>query len=344
MMTAMVRLQAVRGYRELVADLGGDPNRLLRVAKIKASVFDQPAAFISFGGMIQLLERSARELDCPDFGLRLAERQDIGILGPLAVAMRYSATVGDAAACASKYLYVHNPAIGFTVRPDEPDGQALFDFEILTEHDPQCAQMMEHGVGIACRILSMLGEGRGHLQAVWLPHPRVASRATYRSHFDAPVTFDASMAAIAIDRSDLDLPLSERNQELHDLATRYLEAEFPKRQPPFLVQVRRVIERLLGTGSCSYTEVAKALAMHPRTLQRRLRELGTTFEAIKDQARQDLAQRYLAHPDVPLTQVTALLDYSEQSALSRSCQRWFRTTPRSFRASLSSGTPALALA
>src|SRR5689334_20632570 len=122
----MVRLQAVQGYRELVADLGGDPTRLLRAGKIKASAFDQPAAFVSFGGMIQLLERSARELECPDFGLRLAERQDIGILGPLAVAMRYSATVGDAMQCASKYMYVHNPAIGFSVRPDEPDRQALF--------------------------------------------------------------------------------------------------------------------------------------------------------------------------------------------------------------------------
>jgi AraC-like DNA-binding protein len=344
MMTAMVRLQAVRGYRELVAELGGDAAHLLRTAKTKVSAFDQPAAFISFGGMIQLLERTARELECPDFGLRLAERQDIGILGPLAVAMRYSATVGDAMQCASKYMYVHNPAIGFSVRSGEPGGQALFEFEILSDHAPQCTQMIEHGVGITCRIMSTLGEGRSHLQKVWMPHPPVASRATYRRHFDAPVIFEAALAAIAVGAGDLDLQLSEHNEELQVLATSYLDIEFPKRQPPFLVQVRRVIERLLGTGSCSYTEVAKALSMHPRTLQRHLRDEGTTFETIKDETRRDLAQRYLAHPDVPLTQVSALLDYSEQSALTRSCQRWFHTTPRSLRASLSSGTPALAFA
>jgi AraC-like DNA-binding protein len=79
--------------------------------------------------------------------------------------------------------------------------------------------------------------------------------------------------------------------------------------------------------------------MHPRTLQRRLREEGTTFEAIKDEARQDLAQRYLAQPDVPLTQITALLGYSEQSALGRSCRRWFGATPREMRALLASGSP-----
>jgi AraC-like DNA-binding protein len=152
------------------------------------------------------------------------------------------------------------------------------------------------------------------------------------------------LAALAVDRRTLDLPLSEYNQELLDLATRYLELEFPKRQPSFQVQVRRVAERLLGTGNCSHAEVANALSMHPRRLQRRLHEAGTTFEAIKDEARRDLAERYLAHPDVPLTQVTALLDYSEQSALTRSCRRWFHATPRSLRANMSSGTAALALA
>jgi AraC-like DNA-binding protein len=78
--------------------------------------------------------------------------------------------------------------------------------------------------------------------------------------------------------------------------------------------------------------------MHPRTLQRRLKEEGTTFEAIKDDARRDLAQRNLSQPDVPLTQVTALLYYSEQAALGRSCRRWFNSTPRGVRTRLSSGS------
>ncbi len=343
-MVAMVRVQAVRGYRELVTELGGDPARLLRAAKIKGAAFDQPASFISFGAVVELLERSAQELTCADFGLRLAARQDIGILGPLAVAMRYSATVGQAMRCASKYIYVHNAAIGFSVRADEGDDRALFTFEVLSEHGPHCAQMIEHGVGITWRIVSMLSAGRSHLNRVWLPHPAVASRATYRGHLRAPVEFNAPLTGLAIDRTDLDLSLGEHNEELHALAVDYLNVRFPARRTSLPVQVRMVIEQLLGTGACGYAEVADALSMHPRTLQRRLREAGTTFEDIKDEARRDLALRYLAHPEVPLTQVTALLDYREQSALTRSCQRWFATTPRALRASLSSGTAPVALA
>jgi AraC-like DNA-binding protein len=339
-MAAMVRAQAVRGYRGLVTELGGDPARLLRAAKIKSAVCDQSAALISFGAMIQLLERSARDLDCPDFGLRLAERQDIGILGPLAVAMRSSATVGEAMRCASKYLYVYNPAIGFSVQAHDGEDQALLAFEILSNHEPHCTQMIEHGVGITGRILHMLTAERGHLQRVWLPHHAIASRATYRRHLRAPVEFEAPLAALTIARDDLDLPLGEHNEELHSRAVDFLTAQFPARHLSFLVQVRQAIERLLGTGACGYSDVAEALALHPRTLQRRLRDEGTTFEDLKDEARRDLAQRYLAHPDVPLAQITALLDYSEQSALTRSCHRWFHATPSAVRASLSTETAA----
>jgi AraC-like DNA-binding protein len=272
----------------------------------------------------------------------LAERQDIGILGPLAVAMRHSATVGEAMSCASKYIYVYNAAIGFSVRADTGDDQALLAFEILSEPDPHCAQMIEHGVGITFRILSMLSAGRSHLNRVWLPHPPLASRATYRRHLHAPVEFEAPLAALAIDRGDLGLPLGEHNEELRARAVDFLNIRFPARHMSLAVHVRKVIERLLGTGACGYAEVADALSMHPRTLQRRLRDQGTTFEDIKDEARRDLAQRYLAHPEVPLAQITALLDYSEQSALTRSCQRWFHTTPSALRASLSSGAAAVA--
>ena len=181
-MAAMVRVEAVRGYRELVAELGGDPVRLLRAAKIKNAAFDQPASFISFGAFVELLERSARDLACPDFGLRLAERQDIGILGPLAVAMRYSATVGEAMRCASKYIYVYNAAIGFSVRADDGGDDALFAFEVLSEHGPSCAQVIEHGVGITCRIVT---HALGRTES---PEPGLvaASRRRLAGHLPSP--------------------------------------------------------------------------------------------------------------------------------------------------------------
>ena len=327
-MAAMVQAQSLQGYRELVGDLGGNPTRLLRQAGIDPAALNRLTAFISFEALTDLLERSAAELRCADFGLRLAERQDIGILGTLAVAMRYAATVGEAMQCASKYFEVYNAAIAFTIRSGEPRAQARLEFRLLPGHYLRWAQTAEHGIGLTWRIMTLLSEGRCHLQRVWFPHPAVATEAMYRARFNAPLVFRAGQAALAVAEKDLKLPISENIQELHDVASRYLESQLSRGSTTLTVQVRQIVEALLGTGTCSHGEVARALDMHPRTLQRRVREEGTTFEAIKDEARRDLAQRYLSQPDLPLTQIAALLGYSEQSALGRSCRRWFDMTPR----------------
>ena len=342
MAAAMVRVQALRGYRHLVADLGGDLTALLRRAGIEVAALDQLTALISFEAMTDLLEYSAADLDCPDFGLRLADRQELGTLGTLAVAMRYAATVGEALRCASQHLDIYNPAIGFTINAGVQAGQARLDFQLRHNHVGHWAQTAEHGIGLGWRTVNMLCEGRCPLRGVCFPHPALGSLAAYHSRFGAPLTFNADHAALAIDASYLDLPISGRNSELHDAATRYLDTRTQPEQHTCRADVRQIIENLLGTGTCSCQHVADTMHMHPRTLQRRLRREGTTFEEIKDETRRDLAHRYLSHPDVSLTQVTALLDYREQSALGRSVQRWFHTTPQSLRKSLTprTGTPS----
>jgi len=336
-MAPMVQAQSLRGYRELVGDLGGRPTGLLRHAGIEPQALNQLTAFVSFERLADLLERSATVLHCPDFGLRLAERQDIGILGTLAVAMRHSRTLGEALQSASKYLEVYNAAIAFTVRTGQPEGRARLEFSLLPRHHLRWAQTAEHGVGVTLRIVTLLSEGRCNLQHVWLPHPAVATMASYRARFDVPVAFRADMAALAVDEADLDLPISENIQDLHEVATRYLEDRLSRGPASVSVQVRKAIEALLGTGTCSNVEVASALHLHARSLQRRIREEGTTFEAIKDDVRRDLARRYLSQPDLSLAQISTLLGYSEQSAFGRSCRRWFDLTPREMRARIAAG-------
>jgi AraC-like DNA-binding protein len=337
-MAAMVQAQSLRGFQELVSDLGGDPNQLLRQVELNPADLNRLTAFISFELLSDLLERSAQQLRCPDFGLRLAERQDLGILGTLAVAMRYAATVGEAMECVSKYLEVYNAAIAFTICPGEPRTQALLEFRLLQGQSLRWAQTAEHGIGLTWRILNLLSEGRCTLLGVWFPHAAVAAEITYRTRFNAPLVFEADHAAIAVLETDLDLPIRENLEELHDVATRYLDRQLSRGRTALTVQVRQAIEALLGTGTCSHRDVARALGIHPRTLQRRVRQEGATFEAIKDEVRRDLAQRYLSQPDLSLTQITAMLGYSEQSAFGRSCRRWFDLTPRAVRARLVAGS------
>jgi AraC-like DNA-binding protein len=102
-----------------------------------------------------------------------------------------------------------------------------------------------------------------------------------------------------------------------------------------------VLHLFLGT---SYRPVAVHLprpalgtksGLHPKTLQRRLAAENTTFAELVDQTRRDTARRRLLGTDLSLHQICGQLGYSEQSVLTRSCNRWFNSTPAAYRSTTS---------
>jgi len=72
--------------------------------------------------------------------------------------------------------------------------------------------------------------------------------------------------------------------------------------------------------------------MHPRTLQRQLKEEKITFEEIREEVYKNATLRYLRDTTIPLKQLAGALGFSEQSALSRACERWFNESPSKIRA------------
>lgn len=327
----MVRASGLSGYRELVTELGGEPAALLERFRIGPTLLDDPQAFVAYASLIGLLENTARELDCPDFGLRLSTRQDIGILGPLGVAVRNCDNLGEAMQTASRYMFVHSPAISFTPHVVEGSDRVRLVFRILLDRIGRAVQVTELSVGLAARTITLLAASPQALRGVRFAHARAAELSAYERHFQAPVTFNCEDAAVELDASFLSEPIHDASHELRELAEDYLAAHHEDPGSPLSIRVKLVVQRSLGTGSTSCADVASAFAMHPRTLQRQLRAEGKTFELLKDEARSELARGYLADDRLPMSQIAALLDYTEQSALSRSCRRWFNKSPRQLR-------------
>ena len=113
---------------------------------------------------------------------------------------------------------------------------------------------------------------------------------------------------------------------------KYLEANYLPSAAPLSERVAELTRRLLPADQCRAEAIANQLALHPRTPQRRLATEGVRYQDLIDRERRAQAARYLAEPGLHLTQIAGLLGYAEQSALNRSCRRWFGKTPRQYRA------------
>ena len=172
-MGSLIRASAMRGYPELVRELGGDPAVFLARFDIPAGAERQQDTFISFASLTRMLEATAEELACPDFGLRLSGRQGLEILGPIAVIARNASTVLGGVEAIGRFLYIHSPALKLTARP-RAEGGLEFTYE-MTEPGVPYIQGYELSMGIAVRIIHLLGGPQAGFEAVSFLHPQQGS-------------------------------------------------------------------------------------------------------------------------------------------------------------------------
>jgi AraC-like DNA-binding protein len=320
-------------FPELVAELGGDPDAFMKYAGLEPAVLHRYASRLSYRSMIGLLEYAAIRLHRPDFGMRLAALQGgWKVFGPIGVVMRNSNTFGDALRYVMKHIHAHIPAASVWIEP-ERTGQKIFaGFDILLDHLPHRSQAIEQVMLLGHLNALEITNGRVRAREVHFRHRPVSPLSTYRDYFGCEVRFDRPAAGVLFTQDDLNAPIADPETEHYEMAAFFIDSKFPVAVTPLHARVRGSIMRHLGVSECSIERIAEELCVHPRTLHRHLKWEGKSFEDIKDEVRRDAAQYYLERTDVPLTRISEKLGYSETSVLSRSCLRWFGSSPSELRA------------
>lgn len=332
-MGPMIRAASLRGFVPLVEMLGGDPDQLHARFGITREELDSDEALISITANDLVLDAAAAELDCPDFGLRLAQEQDLSILGPLAMGIEASATAAEALAFVSRYIFVHSPALRITVE-DDPRGRrevAALTYRKDLHESPYSPQAIELGLGLFHRVTAFLLGSLETLVSVEIPHAPQSPIRRYTEFFGCDVAFGRPTAALRVQRRFLDQSISSADEALRLIAAEYLATSYADPDRRVSTHVRRALAATLGGPPPDIGAVARLLAVHPRTLQRQLAAEGTSFGAILDEVRRDAAYRYLTTTRLPLNQVAMLLGFTEQSTLTHAVRRWYRLCPRELR-------------
>jgi AraC-like DNA-binding protein len=332
----LVQATALSGYPRLMRELGADPGAYLLRFRIPTDIEHRADALVPVEAFVRLLEVSADELQCPDFGLRLASHRSLDILGPVAVIARNSATVLDAMQAVVRYSYVHSPAIRMAAQ--YVDADVRITFEIAELDIPYPLQGYEVSLGLARRLFSLTA-GPDAPSSMAFTHAQFGSATAYRDALGCPVYFNQPWCGLQMPVAVAQAQVNNADPLARDIATKYLEASHLPIPNALSERVAELARRLLTVGACSVDNIATELAMHPRTLQRHLATEGFRCQDLIDQQRRAQAARYLAEPRLHLTQIAALLGYTEQSAFNRSCRRWFGKTPSQYRAE--QNTPAL---
>jgi AraC-like DNA-binding protein len=329
----IVRADALRGFRELVVELGGDGEALLRDSGIDPDQLNDGDRYISFRSVIRVVERAAAALKCPDLGMRMARRTGVDMLGPIAIAVRNAATAREAFAVTQRFMHFHNPSARLRMGRFDAANDFI-GMALAMRRPPRHGQVIERGVARSHAFLAMACGDAYRPAQVWFSHKPISPLAVYRDVFGVMPSFEMGESGLVVARALLDTARTNTNAQLRRMAEHFLESVTPAVTEALEPHARAMIARLMRDGACTSTDVADAFAMHERTLQRRLKAEGTSFEAIRDDVRRELAHGYLAQRNIPLAHVAELLGYAEASAFTRACQRWFGQAPRNVRKAL----------
>lgn len=171
------------------------------------------------------------------------------------------------------------------------------------------------------------------VREVALRQPAPPAAARYREWFRAPVTFGAAHDRLSFGREEWEAATESADEALLQLVEEHARLLAERALRPaggFRATVEAAIAAALPEGGAA-EDVARALNVSTRTLQRKLEAAGCTFRDVSESVLSRLAKGYLADPAVGIAEVSYLLGFSEQSAFNRAFRRWTGETPGSWR-------------
>lgn len=269
----------------------------------------------------------------PHVGLRLGagvRPQTLHVLGHLVLA---STTLGEAAAAAVRYHSLVSQAGEISLLRGPALSRVLYR--------PTVAPGTMHPQQVEAIVATMATAARWLAGPAWTPaavsftHSPTGDRARYEQVLGCPVTFDAADNALTIPTADLDHPRAPVDPRLAALQRQYADRlladlDTPAAEPE---RVRRWLAHAalddVGPG-----DLQAALHLSERGLRRALREHGTSWRALLDEARHARARHLLATTDLTTDRVARAVGLSGAAALGHAFTRWQGTSPGAYRRAL----------
>ena len=310
--------------------LGADPARVFSEAGVDLSLFDDPESLISLDALGQLVKHAVDTSGCQYFGLLVGQQGGLQSLGLVGLMVRFSPDVGTALRRLGQYIHLYHGGQVTAVLEEKNLAVVSYDF---FEPQVQAVDQIDDGaLAILCNIMRDLC-GRD-----WRPSvARFAHRAPdnvrpFDRFFRCALQFDAEQSALVFASDWLHHRLPDAGPELQHLLQQQIELLEARHGDDFPEQVRGLLRSGLLTGRASSEDIAALLSIHSRTLTRRLKLCGTSFKAIADEGRYELAQHMLQNTSLDMGRIAAALDYADASAFTRAFHRWSGTTPARWRA------------
>jgi AraC-like DNA-binding protein len=270
------------------------------------------------------------EFHDPCAGIRFGDEGIARGYGVAAIVALHAPDFRRALTALSRYKSLTCPEL---VEVEIKDGEAVVRYRWLQATGPVPRLLVDMTMASLCQFARQ-GTG-GKVTPIRLELTRrPLDEKLLRRHFGCPIVFGAANDAMVFDRAALDVPFLAADGGAFAHALDGLEQRVRAGEgfPAFVGEVCVAIARQLSGGRRpSVAAVAGRLKISTRTLQRRLHQFGTSFQAQLAGVRRTTSSRLLAATELDTVAISMLVGFVEPNSFARAFRRWERTTPTRWR-------------
>jgi AraC-like DNA-binding protein len=316
-------------YFELIVRVFGRTPEARAALRVGVTSPD-PRGEITLGQQLEQI-RCLNRLEPPGWGLRLGSLLEVSTHGPVGFAAVSAPTLAEGIAVIERFAHVRTPYFRFESHRDARQYALAVDERIHIA--PQ-----ERVPLIECLVLSLqkfvesvLGGPMtdAAFRFAWGPPSHADA---YREAFHGAVRFHARQTEMAVPVQWLVLPCPFADPVAYGESLRTLEALARRLEGDDHTASR--VEQLIAASpdpALSLEQVARQLHVSARTLIRRLRGAGTTFQEIVEAYRRERAVALLGERGLDVAEVSHRLGYGDPANFGRAFRRWFGMSPGRYR-------------
>ncbi|MAE35107.1 MAG: AraC family transcriptional regulator [Oceanospirillaceae bacterium] len=317
---------------------GLEPSAMYARAGVDLGDEDGVGMFVSSRQVLNLVGQIIEALDMPYIGLPMGNLMTVSHHGMAGLAAVTQPTLWDCGQAVVRYCRELFPPLEMSITLDGDEG--WFSIEENTSLAPYTHFFVELNMVSFYNIFRDLVANDPELMPVRveLGYPEPAWGHIYRRYFKCPVVFGCHQSRIIGKASlaEYELPLANRLMAM--TAEKSLFENIPTRAMKYLpLRLRRLLIRYYGAFP-SLENAASELGMSGRTMRRKLKDDGTSYQQELDFVRQKFAREYFARGGDSITELAHLLGFADSSAFAKAFRRWTDMSPKEYMASIQART------
>lgn len=327
----------MRGLAQQLKHLGHSPEQLFAEAGLDYALMDQPEARFPVVNTTRLWQMAVNLTGDEALGLKTIRFITPTSFHSVGMSVLASRTLYEAFQRLSKFGDLITDASEMQLQHKLDD---TFELAIRLRGDVQPAFQSTDGfMALLANVGKALGAPEIHPLRVELIRPPPADQHLefFDKVFGTQVLYNQLQLKLVFSKETVTTPLTGANPAIAAHLDQASSAAIEKMKPALSCahKVRQLIEAVVQKRNAeplpSAEELARQMNMSSRNLQRKLAEEGVTLVEIMDQIKKDTAERRLKDDKDPITAIALDLGFSDASAFSRACKRWFGVSPSQIR-------------